>query len=127
MENKGRICWHTKRYGFGVIQNEMNTFNPPQWGCVWNIYASTTKFSWHNYWNDKSEIRILGESTFDKLADEFNFKTSQAEYLFNLCDNDLLKFEYLLLTLKSKHLTPPGTPYELEMTFKLKTYISWEK
>jgi hypothetical protein len=97
--DKGKRCFHTQRGGTGTISNEMNWYNPPQFGVMWDRY-NNSKLQPHYYWNDTNKLRMLGTKTLDELSEEFNSKKAQTEFLFELCDSSLELLEELFLKLK---------------------------
>lgn len=53
-----QYCEHTETGAIGVIKEEMNNYNPPQYGIFWTENANHSKYGNHYYWNDKQKIKI---------------------------------------------------------------------
>jgi len=51
-------CEHKETGAKGIIKEEMNSYNPPQFGIFWTEKSNGGNYGNHYYWNDKEKIEI---------------------------------------------------------------------
>ena len=54
-------CTHIETGATGIIKEEMNSYNPPQYGIFWMDKANSGNYGNRYYWTDKEKIEILNE------------------------------------------------------------------
>lgn len=80
-------CRHKESGAEGIIKEEMNSFNPPQYGIYWIEKANYGKYSNHYYWNDKDKIEItMKNKTETTIMDSIILEELSDSELLSIAD-----------------------------------------
>ena len=122
------VVQNVKTGAIGKVVNEMNSFDPPQFGVQWLAGASKLNFPWGHYWNDKADLKVLGKKLPEDLMNEYNSHEREFRHLYELCEKDLLLVETVYAVLKANSCTM-AVPYdkkELMSVLNFKPFKSWD-